>query len=285
MFGVTVNHFHKQNYPASVKKSTEFSLALLKNCPEVTSIILVDGSTEQDLELKNYCESLGVIYKHAGRLMSFAEAYNYGASFLKEDWITTMASDIYVYPDTFSKFKEFIEKHKHLSIGCLIPYLSTSDFPVQQTSQTARRHNCYASVMTFNLNIFPKHVFKSIGGLSTKYTGNFNDIKASLELQRLGLEIFLVDVYVQHYGSLTLRHGSNASSSQHDKERFYLEHPELTCEGGLWNLRLDYFFRSPIIKYIYRLSSNIRNRNVRERLIGLGGWVYRFVPRLQRIDS
>jgi len=279
MFGVTVNYFSKETYPPSVKESTKFAVSLLKNCPEVTSIILVDASSSADQELQNYCESLGIIYKHAGKVLSFAEAYNLGVSHLNEEWVVTMASDIYVYPGTFTTFREFIENHKDLAIGCLIPYLSRSDFPVQRISQKDQKYSCYAPFITINLNIFPNNVYESIGGISNKYTGNFNDIDTTLQLQKLGLDVFLVNNYVHHYGRLTLRHGSNVDAKS-DWKNFYADYPEFKCNSDLWNLRLDKFLRHPLLKLVFRVSLKVRNRNIREKL---NNWIYEMIPVLQRV--
>jgi GT2 family glycosyltransferase len=285
MFGVAVNYFSTKDHPPSVKESARFAVALLKNCPEVTSIILVDGSAERDPELQNYCESINIKYEHCGKTMSFAEAYNYGVSMLPEEWICTMASDIYVFPDTFTKFRNFIEKYPNLSIGCIIPYLSRCDLPLQRTSQASQRFNCYFPIMSFNLNIFPRHIFKEIGGLSHRYSGNFNDIDTTIKLKKLGLSVFLVDTYVHHYGRLTLRHGTNVNARS-DWEQFYNDYPELKCDSDLWNLRLDYFLIHPMLKFIYQVThrSNlriIRSKSMRKSIVT---WIYEIIPRWQKID-
>jgi glycosyltransferase involved in cell wall biosynthesis len=280
MFGVVVNYFHREGYPQSVQESARLALSLLKNCPEVTSIILADGSSQVNTDFKEYCEALNIKYVHAGKMLSFGEAYNHGAGMLSEDWIVTMASDIYVYPKTFSKFRIFIEEnHGHLSIGCLIPYLSRCDLPMQQTSQTAKNYSCYAPIMSFNLNIFPRDVFEKIGGLSTNYTGNFNDIDMSIKLKRMGLDIFLVSTDVHHYGRLTLQHGSNVDGRA-DWKQFYLDYPELKCNSLPWNLKLDEFLRHPILKMVYRLSSIVPNQALKKNL---SLWVYKMIPVLQRV--
>jgi GT2 family glycosyltransferase len=279
MFGVVVNYFHREGYPQSVQESARLALSLLKNCPEVTSIILADGSSQVNTDFKEYCEALNIKYVHAGKMLSFAEAYNYGAGMLREDWIVTMASDIYVYPKTFCEFRLFIEKHGNLSIGCLIPYLSRCDLPMQRTSQTAKKEACYAPIMSFNLNLFPRDVFEKIGGLSTNYTGNFNDIDMSLKLKKMGLDIFLVPTYVHHYGRLTLEHGSNVEGKA-DWKQFYADYPELKCNSLLWNLKLDEFLRHPILKMVYRLSTRVRHQALKKNLTF---WVYDMIPVLQRV--
>jgi GT2 family glycosyltransferase len=283
MFGVVVNYFFKEGYPSSVEASVRFALTLLKNCPEVTSIVLADGSAKINQNLKQYCELLSINYAHAGRQMSFGEAYNYGVSLLNEKWVAIMASDIYVYPDTFSKFRKFIENYKDLNIGCLIPYLSRCDLPLQQTSQFAKKTDSYASLMSFNLNVFKKEVFEKVGGMTTQYSGNFNDIDMSLKLKQLGLDIFLVGgSNVIHYGALTLRHGTNVDAKS-DYEKFYEDHPEMYLPGGLWNLKVDQLLKHPILKLLYRLNVRFgRNPHQKQKRIR---WVLRLIPSLQQIRS
>jgi len=283
MFGVVINYFGTKNYPPSVKQSAKFAASLLKNCQEVTSIVLSDGSSELDTDLKNYCESLNIKYIHSGAKMSFAEAYNYGVSHLREDWIVLMASDIYVSRDTFTAFRKFIENYSDLNIGCLIPYLTRCDLPIQQASQYSRKYDCYASLMTLNMNIFKKDVFATLGGLSTRYSGNFNDIDMALKLKKNNLDIFLVgDAYVVHYGSLTLRHGSNVDAKL-DYQQFYSDYPEMYLSGGVWNLRINHFLRNPILKFLYRLNARF-GRNPKKKSSRLD-WVLRLVPKLQKITN
>ncbi|MFB2835371.1 glycosyltransferase family 2 protein [Floridanema evergladense] len=279
MFGVTVNHFYKENYPPFVKQSTKFAASLLKNCPEVTTVIVIDGSATEDEELRNYCESIGINYLHGGKILSFAEAYNLGVSQLTESWVVTMASDIYVYPTTFTTFREFIETHKDKEIGCLIPYLSRCDFPVQRTTQNQQRYSCYSPIMSLNMNVFPKDVYEKSGGISTNYTGNFNDVDLTLKLQKMGLNIFLVDNYVQHYGRLTLRHGTNVDAHS-DWKIFYADYPELKGNSELWSLRLDKFLRHPILKLVFRIAMKVKNKELRNKL---HNWVYDMIPVLQKV--
>lgn len=279
MFGVAVNYFRMKNYPLSVKESAKFTISLLKNCPEVTTIILVDGSATADDELRNYCQSIGTNYLHEGRVLSFAEAYNLGVSKLTESWVVTMASDIYVYPGTFTTFWKFIETHKDKAIGCLIPYLSRCDFPLQRAADHSKKHSCYSPIMTLNLNVFPRDVYEKIGGISTNYTGNFNDIDLTVKLQKNGLNVFLVNNYVQHYGRLTLRYGTNVDSRA-DWKNFYADYPELKGNSELWNLRLDKFLRNPLLKLIFRIAMKVKNEKLKNKL---HKWVYALIPVMQKV--
>jgi GT2 family glycosyltransferase len=281
MFGVVVNYFAKPDHPTSVKESAKFAVSLLKNCPEVNSVILVDGSSEVDTEFQNYCESIGVNYQHAGKQMSFAEAYNYGVNLLSEEWIVTMASDIYVFPETFTNFKNFIEKNQDLQIGCLIPYLSRCDLPIQRTAHNFQKFSCYAPIMSYNLNVFPKAVFQKIGGLSTKYSGNFNDIDTSIKLKEMGLNIFMLNSYVHHYGRLTLRHGSNVDA-RGDWQQFYTDYPELKCNSDLWNIRLDKFLRHPLLKIVFLMNLKVKNKDLRTKI---NTWIYDNISNYQRVKS
>lgn len=279
MFGVAINYFSKEGYPPSVKQSVKFSVSLLLACPEVTSIVLVDGSLEEDPELRNYCGCLGIAYMHSGRALSFAEGYNLGVREFREQWVVTMASDIYVYPNTFANFRCFILKHSNLPIGCLIPYMSSSDLPMQGRLRSKPLYDCFAPLMTFNLNVFPRHVFNLLGGLTSEYSGNYNDVETTLRLKDLGLEVFLVGAYVQHYGRLTVQHGSNVDFVA-DRGRFFQRHPELECNGALWDLRLSRLLRHPVLKLLDSLSFKVKHPQLR-KLVSMG--IHRMIPFLQRV--
>jgi len=284
MFGVAVNHFHKPEHPVSVRQSTKFALSLLKNCPEVTTIFLVDSSEKYDADLDEFCQTLGVNYRHYGRTLSFAEAYNFGVACLDEEWVVTMASDIYVRPETFGVFRQFIENNPAIPIGCLIPYLSSSDYIVQEATINWPKPSCYCGVMTYNLNVFPKAVFTELGGLSNKFSGNYNDIDTSIRLKNMGLKIVLVSNYVQHYGRLTLPHGTNVKSGV-DEAQFRLEHPDFAGDAGRWGLRLDKLLEHRILKLISKLSFTFRPRRFRGSIgSSLELWVLRNLPAIQRID-
>ena len=281
MFGVAINHFQKPGHPLSVQQSTQFAVALLKNCLEVTSIIVIDSSADSNGDLSDYCLRVGAKYVHYGRVLSFSEAYNLGVGQLQEEWVATMASDIYVLPDTFTVFKRFIETHPVLPIGCLIPYLSTSDYPPQEASRLGQKRCCYSGIMTYNLNIFPKQVFGAIGGLSNQYSGNFNDIETSLRLRAMDLQVVLVDSFAYHYGRMTLQHGSTTDLTE-DCKVFRRNHPQMLSSHLSSRVRLDRIYTHPLLRAVYSISSNIRPRRFRANL---EQWTYRNLPKLQRVKS
>lgn len=277
-FGVVVNYFSKPSHPASVKYSAKFALTLLKNCSEVSQIVLVDGSATNDHELQIFCESLDVRYLHSGKLMSFAEGYNYGVDYLTEEWIATMASDIYVTPTTFSGMKSFIESNRQLNIGCLIPYLSKSDLPTQQYLTSFFSRDCLAPGMTFNLNVFKKSIYQELGGMTKEYTGNFNDIEMWLKMNEQGLETYLVgQSYAVHYGQLTLNYGSN-TNTQIDREKFYKKHPELFEKNGIFSMKFAKILKSKRLKILYELNNFLPLKIRRMFLV----FILKTAPLLQR---
>lgn len=278
MFGVAVNHFRKANHPISVQQSTKFALSLLKNCIEITTIVVIDSSEHYDSDLDDFCQSINASYHHYGRILSFAEAYNCGVALLSEEWVVTMASDIYVLPNTFTSFESFIKTHPNEPIGCLIPYLSTSDYSLQEALRLKKRQSCYAGIMTYNLNVFPKNVFKALGGLSTEYSGNFNDIETSLRLRDLNLEVILVDSFAYHYGRMTLQHGSTVDLTD-DCKKFQVNHPQMLVSNTS-RIRLDKVYTHPLLKAAFCLSLSIRPRRLR---ISLENWIYKNAPSLQRV--
>ncbi|BBI31796.1 glycosyltransferase family 2 protein [Cohnella abietis] len=278
-FGVVVNYFSKPNHPISVKYSVQFALSLLKNCPEVTEIVLSDGSENPDDQLRNFCDSLNMRYLHSGKILSFPEGYNAGVQQLTTEWIVTMASDVYVTPTTFTAIDQFISQHKNpKQIGCLIPYLSKSDLPTQQYTNTMLSRNCQSPGMTFNLNVFRREVYDLVGGMTQDYTGNFNDFEMCLKLRENNLKVYLVgDSYAVHYGQLTLKFGSNTSVDQ-DKNKFYSNHPHLFERNGLWDMRFNHFFESKSMRSLYTLR-NLLPRQLKQKYTVL---LLKLAPLLQR---
>lgn len=280
MFGVAVNHFQKPGHPASVQQSTRFALSLLKNCAEVTTVFVVDSSEKYDEGLANYCQTIGVNYRHYDRALAFAEAYNFGVACLDEEWVVTMASDIYVRPETFTLFKQFIEDNPQVPIGCLIPYLSNSDYWVQEASPNWPKPTCYCGIMTYNLNVFPKATFQRLGGLSDKYSGNFNDIETSIQLRSMGLKIVLVSNFVQHYGRLTLQHGLNGIDYSGDFDQFRHDHPSFVGHSGVLPIKLHKFLEHPVLKIAAILAGRAKSPRLRQ---GLDCWLYQRIAAFQRI--
>lgn len=279
MFGVAVNTYLTPEHPPSVQMSALFAVSLLLNCPEVSTIVLVDGSAQPSGVLASFCADHGISYLHAGRPLSFAEAYNAAAAQLTDEWIALMASDVYVLPDTFAAFKRFIEANPDLPIGCLIPYLSQSDFRPQEGLVGRPRVACRVPTMTMNLNVFRRTVYADVGGLSESYSGNFNDVDLAIRLKERGLETLLIDAYAHHYGSLTLKYGSNTSYAK-DSAAFFAQRPELEHPRGLWSMRLDRLFESRRLRWLYRAAVAVPSDTIRGHALP---WVLDRIARYQRL--
>lgn len=279
MFGVVVNTYLTPEHPPSVQMSALFSVSLLLNCPEVSAIVLVDGSAEPSETFEAFCAAHGVAYLHAGRAMGFAEAYNAGVARLSTEWIALMASDIYALPDTFAAFKRFIEDNPDRPIGCLIPYLSQSDFRAQEGLPSRPRTAARVPVMTINLNVFHRDVYLEMGGLSEEYSGNYNDVDLAIRLKEKGLETYLIDAYAHHYGSLTLRYGTS-TRFENDRAAFFSRRPDLLDPRGWWSLRFDRLFDSYRLKWLYRAAAAVPSDTIRDRALP---WVFDRVARYQRL--
>lgn len=252
MFGVVVCHYYRPGQPLSIKASVRLCLSLLKQCPEVSTIVLSDGSGERDLELEEYCISLDVTYMHYGSEVSFAQTYNLGASLLSEEWIALMASDVFVYNSTFKAFKDFIKGYRTLNIGCLIPFLTTSDVLAQAHTFEFLENTCRVPIMTINLNVIKKSVFDQIGGVPAQFSGAYNDIVMAIKLHNLGLEIFMVKgAQACHYGRMTINSGTSYKYKV-DKETFKKEFPAYVNPQTDWGVRMDSLVRRDPFKFVSR---------------------------------
>lgn len=279
-FGVVVNYFKKTDHPESVKQSLIFALSQLKNCDEVNEIVVSDGSVNKDDELIDYCNRRNIKYLHIEGGMSFPEAYNYGVAQLQEEWIAIMASDIYVLPDTFTAFANFIRSYGKLNIGCLIPYISNSAYITQESYKRSSLISCYSGLMTFNLNVFKKSVYDKISGMSSDYSGNYNDVDAVLRLKKLNLNIILVkNAYAIHYGRLTLSHGSN-TNVQEDYNVFKKKYPRYCDEKGLWNIKMELFLQNPILIAMYKLKNIVPSKKIRNKYLNM---ILKMIPIFQKI--
>lgn len=280
MFGVVVNTFFTESQPLLVQKSAEFAISLLFDCDEVSSVVVVDGSETPKSAIKLFCDDNDVMYVHSGHKMSFAQAYNLGASYIKEEWIALMASDIYVLGNTFGSFKNFIDDHGDLPIGCLVPYLSRSDLDMQQAFVYDDLANVRVPAMTLNLNVIKRSVFEKVKGLSDDYSGNYTDMDFLIKLKNIGLDVFMIDAYANHYGSLTVTFGTDVNGPA-DRTVFTSKWPEMTSERGLWGIRMDKLIHSRRLRLLYRVETLLPSKITRRAKIPI--WMARIAD-YQRID-
>ena len=239
MIGVTVNYFQMTKGDEQIEFSALLCLSLLRIAPEVSQIVLVDGSPQPNDRIKSYCDTRGIIYTHFGRELTFSETYNLGIGQLDTYYVCTMASDVFVRPDTFKIIGEFINTADESTLGCVIPYLSYSDLPGQ--ARTSPGPTRISPLMTLNLNVFPRAVLDAIGGGNDEFSGCFNDFIMAKKISDLGRKIYLVDAFAVHYGRLTLNSGSTRVDYPADEQRMVEKYPELLKPGSRWHLDLTKF--------------------------------------------
>lgn len=217
------------------------------------NIILSDGSGFKDERLIRLSKDIGFIYLWSERKLSFGEGFitgiDYSLSNSSADYICLSANDIFVSPDSISKMLDAILFND--KIGCVIPYLSFSDHPVQNDRYLKKLR--YSTGMTLNVNLFRKQDLEKIGKVPEYLSGYFNDIVMSAELHRLGKKIVLCDAgKIIHLGRTTTKKSTIASFAK-DKKIFIERHPDLAPKNPHLNVRYGAFsqtYLSIIFSYI-----------------------------------
>lgn len=244
-----INHFRPRDGSSYIAASTLLSAALASNARQVNTVLVVDGSEQPDPDLERSLARVGARYLHAGRRLSFAEGYNLGLAQSDERWTILCASDVYPSLTIFDTLDTYLGDNNQHSIGCVIPMLSSSDLPIQQ-SRTKRLRPTEVPLMTLNFNMFETDYLRSIGGIPERFSGNYNDVALCATLQRDGRPIIMVPDRCIHYGSMTLASGGSNVSWERDKKEFSIAFPELFRAGGLWQLDLRRFTTNPILRAV-----------------------------------
>jgi GT2 family glycosyltransferase len=240
MFDVVVSFFRRDPRNVHLIHSLSFCLSLLRGlCPEVSKIVVSDGSPQPGDDVRKTCADFRADYFHAGQELTFAATYNLGSEICRAEWICLMANDVFVKHYTFTRIKSFIESRAEPDrIGAIIPYLSSSDLSIQEA--TVAGMNYVSPLMTINLNVFKKSTFDAINRVPESFSGCYNDIVLSYKLKSAGKDIYLVKSYAAHYGRLTTSTNSTVRF-QADKDLFARTYPELFLPGSIWSLNLGCF--------------------------------------------
>jgi GT2 family glycosyltransferase len=279
MFSVVINHYSGSGHSPHLAAASIFSAALSRRDPLVSEVLLVDGSTYPDDRLRNYVQDMGCRYLHAGRRLSFAEGYNFGAAQASAEWVVLCASDVFPSLDCYGAIAAFIAKINVATVGCIIPRLSSSDLSFQK-SRLFSRHTCVVPIMTLNFNVMRTAYLASLGGIPGEYSGNYNDIELSIRLHDDRKCIYMLPVRCVHYGSLTLNSGISNVSAERDRASFAMRHPDLVESGSVWDLRVSSLMRPGLITmllYVSKLFPTKRSKSIFTR------WVLRLVPLLHSI--
>lgn len=279
MFSFVINHFDGDIGTPHLFCSTTFCAELAKLSPHVSEVIIVDGSRVEGEGLRIYCEAHGIRYFHTGRQLTFAEGYNFGASQAKYEWIILCASDIYVNVNTLQVIKDFIDTSEDKRVGCIIPTLSHSDLPWQQSTSQSSLVSC-VPLMTLNMNVFRLETFNLIGGVPESFTGNYNDVEMAIRLIENGLIIVQIDAPVVHYGSLTLATGRSNTKQNVDRSEFQRIRKSYYDNGYLWSVNIEPLLTGKCIKLINTIIGFIPWPNLRRKLRNR---IFLFLPIMQSL--
>ncbi|MEO6080242.1 MAG: glycosyltransferase [Steroidobacteraceae bacterium] len=279
MFSVVINHYSGGGFAPHLAGASIFSASLSRRDPLVKEVLVVDGSQDPDPVLQAHVQQMGCQYLHAGRRLSFAEGYNFGASRASEEWVVLCASDVFPSLDCYAAISGFLARINTDTVGCIIPRLTSSDLPYQK-SRLFARHACVVPIMTLNFNVMKRSYLESIGGVPVEYSGNYNDIGLSIRIHDDGKHIYMLPVRCVHYGSLTLQSGVSNVSADRDRASFAARHPHLVDPGSIWDLRVGALMKPgliPLLLYFSRMSPTRHIRSIVAR------WILRLVPLLSAI--
>lgn len=248
MFFHIINHFLPKGAGAYLNASTVFSASLAARSPFVAKVLVVDGSEEANPALEAALKEVGAEYAHAGHSLSFAEGYNFGIAKSDQPWTILSANDIYPHPSVFEVLQKLSLQKNDPSIGCVIPFLTSSDSDFECQHYLMRVAPMNVPIMTLNFNAFPTDYLRSIGGVTTDFSGAYNDALISHRIASDKKRIVLAPVLCWHHGTLTSSAGPSLIDFGKDFARFPEVHPELRQPGGFWGLDLGQFVQSMPLK-------------------------------------
>jgi len=274
--------------------STSLSLRLLKRSAVVGGVLLADGSEAPDAGLSARCHEIGVEYLHAGRRMSYVEAYNLGWRLMAENYefVGLMANDVLPHPaTTIDRLVEFL--HREKDVGCAFPYLLTANDHANETQRSGffgrKRITCEPASMTLNLNLFRRDVLAAICGLDETYLYGFAEPILIIKIRNLGYRVVLVgDTQAYHYDRLTKMIGASDLTREMykaDIERWFGQYPRYASKRGF--AKLDFskwpFATTRRARWIWRLCYGIplgiNRRRAMRWAMWMEPWITRFPAR------
>jgi GT2 family glycosyltransferase len=226
MIGVVVNYFNPTKNQRLFAQTLFCVSSYLEN--NNCSVLLSDGSGSIDDKMIVFAEQMGFKYLHSDHKLSFAEGYNQGIDFFSDveavSYIILSANDIIATNNTAELLLN--AHHKNQNTGCVIPYLSDSDYHLQNAKFAYRDR--VVPIMTLNCNLFSKSDLISIGKVPEHLSGYFNDIVMSAKLFEINKKIVLVkDLVITHLARRTTAIATSANYNK-DKEIFMRMHGELS---------------------------------------------------------
>lgn len=225
---IVVCHYNKTQ-ALHMRYMSLYTMAFLcKDRPSNLNIILVDGSPVQDDPLAQELTAIGVQYFHCGRELSFAETYNEGIKRTSNPVVVTLANDIFI------EAKQVLQLAKEIrdGVGCVIPYLTFSDYGAQRERKLPVPRRCFPTRMTLNVNAFSRAALEKAGFIPEQMTGCYNDVLLFIRLREEGYSIMLRNVgCVVHLGQQTLKTLESSVSYEADEVLFKKQYPNYWRNG------------------------------------------------------
>jgi hypothetical protein len=208
---------------------TLYAMAFLcKDRPENLHIILVDGSPFRDDELAQRLTDIGVEYFHSGGELSFAETYNTGIRKTSGSIVVTLSNDILIEAKQIKQLATEVRDR----VGCVVPYLTLSDYGAQRERRLPVPRRCFPTRMTINVNAFSRAALDKVGFIPGQMTGCYNDVILFIRLREEGYSILLRNVgHVVHLGQQTLKTGVTSVCFEEDELLFARFYPQYWRKG------------------------------------------------------
>ncbi len=226
---VVVCHYNKTEGPRIRYMALHAMAFLCRERPTDLNVIFSDGSPSRDGKLANGLAGLGVEYLHCGRELSFPETYNAGIKKTSNPVVVTLANDILIEAKQICKLAAEISER----VGCVMPYLTFSDYGAQRERKLPVPRRCFPTRMTLNVNAFSRKALEDVGLIPEDMTGCYNDVLLSIRLREKDYSIVLRNVgHVIHLGQQTLKTGATSVALDADVHLLSKAYPQY-CRNGV----------------------------------------------------
>lgn len=227
--GVVINYFNPSDDKALYYQTLLSASSYRENGNCI--VCISDGSGFDNKRLSREASLLNVVYIFSLSKLSFSEGYNQGINYFKDipevEYLILSANDIIASKDCIQQL--LICFRKYPRVGCAMPYLTNSDYFIQNSKYKFKTR--VVPIMTLNCNLFLKSDLLMTGMVPTYLSGYFNDIVMASRFFAIGKEIYLVkNVVLYHLVSRTIAVSSSAKYDV-DKKIFMERHPDLTYPG------------------------------------------------------
>ncbi len=232
--GLVINYYWLPGFPKSVQVCAALALHMAVETRVADAIAVVDGSPDGDPYMASLCRELDVLYLRGEGELDFAAGYNLGWRTLHNTYVALMASDIFVSANALERLLGMVSRPE---VGCVSPYLSSSDWPSQVAQYVHAPITCEPTAMTLNLCMLKRSVLEAVGGIDENFSGAYNDVILLMKIRHMGLRVlFAGDTFVTHLGKVTIANGSTYNKKQ-DVKRFRAEYPHYWTDHGRWHLK------------------------------------------------